>query len=330
MTDARRQAAASRIVLALARAAVAIDARLGRAAWEPGMRGTIDVVNVHGERVRPLDRFADEAIAGALSACGVPCALVSEERAAVELLTAAGAGAVHTVCVDPLDGSGGLDANRPVGTIFGVYGPLPPARWSDGPLPAGRDQVAAGYVLFGPATLLVCAVRTARGLGPVRTFGLDRARGRFVRTRDRMACPREGQVYSVSEGNRASWPPDFAALVDGYKARGAGGTGPRKLRHAGAFVADVHEVLVRGGIFAYPRTTEHPDGKLRLLYELAPMAMVCEAAGGRATDGRRDILDVAPASVHACSPIFVGSRAAVTAAHAPPRALAPARPARAG
>lgn len=292
------------VLLAIASAAASIDRMLGR---EPmcGVAETsvpIAARNPHGDVVFRMDLRAHEALLTAVRDSGQVFVAISEEvKTPISWPMTSERG--YVVAFDPLDGSAGLVANAPLGTIFGIYGPVPTHGWR---LPAGNEQIAAGYVLYGPATLLVFTL----GAG-THMFALDRASGEFVMARANLECPSKGTVYSVSEGNRVYWAPHFRSLVDGYKRVDVERGTPLHLRHVGTLVSDVHQVLVQGGIYAYPSTSVHPDGRLRLVYELAPIAFLFEQAGGRATNGREPILRLVPADAHSRAPFFVGSRAMV-------------------
>jgi fructose-1,6-bisphosphatase I len=303
------------VVGAIAEAACTIGAALARVPAQPGLLARSGGRNVHGEAVLAADELAQRVLVDALRASGAVFWAASEEAEEPIPLPLSGATG-YAVTLDPLDGSSGVTANAPAGVIFGVYGPDAPGGWR---IPAGREQAAAGYVLFGPATLLVLTA----GDG-THVFARDPDSGEFVLAQSGVRCPEEGAVYSVSEGNRGYWDERFREVVDGYKELDGGAGKPYKLRHAGALVADFHHVLVKGGIFAYPPTTRYPRGKLRLVYELAPLAFVCEQAGGAALDGGERILDLVPEDVHARAPIYIGSRALVEEAVASVRTTATA------
>jgi fructose-1,6-bisphosphatase I len=207
------------------------------------------------------------------------------------------------VCFDPLDGSLNTDVDGVLGTIFGVRsgpGPLEPDA-ARAVLDAGTRQVAAGYVLYGPATLLVYAAE-----GHVRIFVLDPADGHFRLTQARARMPASGRTYAVNDANWPRWGPAVQALVERLRlARNQGAS--YSLRYSGALVADFHRTLVEGGIYLYPADVGRPEGRIRLLYEAAPLALVAEAAGGRASTGGARILDVVAAEYHQRTPLYIGS-----------------------
>lgn len=299
------------LLLALAEAGRRVAGALRLAAFT-GRLGETGEVNVQGERVKRMDAWANAALVGALRACGVPCVVVSEELA--EPLVTGGRGlgrgeARYVVCLDPLDGSSNADVGGPMGTIFGIR------RWqraaegrAGGPRPVaaelgpGTTQVAAGYVLYGPATILVYTAR--RG---VHGFTLDSG-GQFRLTHPHLRMPTRGLTYAVNDANWPRWPAAVRNLLGWLRAPDDGG--PRyALRYVGALVADFHRTLLEGGIYLYP--TERPPGrtagKLRLHYEAAPLALVAEAAGGRASTGRGRVLEATGSAWHERVPLFIGS-----------------------
>jgi fructose-1,6-bisphosphatase I len=240
----------------------------------------------------------------ALRATGACAALVSEEATEPVEMDVDAANPV-VVCCDPVDGSNNLDVNGTVGTIFSVrpsHGGVPAAPAALGP---GTDQVAAGYVMYGPATVLVyTAGRGSHG------FTLDRDRGEFLLTHPDIATPRRGRTYSINEGNWHAWSPAQRALVEYLRTPDPPSRRPYALRYAGAMVADVHRVLLDGGVFMYPvdRTDPaRPRAKLRLLYEVAPMAFVIEQAGGRASTGTERAMHLRAREYHERAPLIAGS-----------------------
>jgi fructose-1,6-bisphosphatase I len=209
------------------------------------------------------------------------------------------------VCTDPVDGSSNLDVNGSVGTIFGV-------RASEGKTPAGpaalgpgTEQIAAGYVMYGPATTLVYTV----GQG-THGFTLNEETGEFLLTHPDMRIPRRGKTYGINEGNLHSWHPGQRAFVEHLKTPDKPSGRPYSLRYSGAMVADVHRTLLDGGLFMYPADwsdPKKPKAKLRLLYEVAPMGMIVEQAGGRASTGFERVLDLVPTEYHQRAAVILGS-----------------------
>jgi fructose-1,6-bisphosphatase I len=211
------------------------------------------------------------------------------------------------VCLfDPLDGSGNIDVNVSIGTIFSVYRRLTQkgtiADKSDF-LQPGVKQVAAGYIVYGSSTMLVYATR--RG---VNGFTLDPSIGEFCLSHPDMKCPELGRIYSINYGNLNHYQEGVRKYTESCQGKNESNGGPYTHRYIGSMVSDVHRNLIKGGIFMYPGTADKPQGKLRLLYECNPFAFIIEVAGGKATDGKQRILDVIPGSLHQRSPLFIGSK----------------------
>ena len=267
--------------------AVAATAPEIRAAL-PGRRVESGTDNPSGESVLAGDLYADELLGEAITAVDGVGSFVSEEReAAVDAGGAVGEGA-YAVAIDPLDGSSNLRSNNAMGTVVGIY---------DAPLPAtGRDLVAAGYVLYGPITTMIVADDSGVREEVVTSDdgGVDRST-----VEDDLRLPDDPLVYGFG-GHVPDWPDDFTAYAREVEDE-------LKLRYGGAMVGDVNQVVTYGGIFAYPALVDAPDGKLRLSFEANPIAYIVERAGGAATDGEVDILDVEPEGVHDRVPLYVGN-----------------------
>jgi fructose-1,6-bisphosphatase I len=266
--------------------------------------GTTGVVNVQGEVVRKLDDFANETIKDSLLHTGRVCVVASEEDPDPVAPPADSPIGKYVVLYDPLDGSANIDGNVSIGTIFSILRRVTPAG-RDGSLAdclqRGRVQAAAGYVLYGSSTMLVYT--TGHG---AHGFTYDPAIGEFLLSHPQIRTPAVGPCYSVNEANAGRWSPEVRGLVQRYKGTGPG-EGGKTQRYIGSLVADFHRNLVNGGVFLYPADSASPQGKLRLLYECAPLAFICEQAGGYASDGARPILDVVPTQLHQRSPQFIGS-----------------------
>ena len=264
--------------------------------------GRSGVTNVQGEEQQNLDLYADEVVAGLLSRGGRVCALVSEERAEVEIVADGGP---YVVVYDPLDGSSNIDANVSIGTIFGIFrrvsqdGPPGPQDW----LRPGRDLVAAGYVLYGTSTMLVYSA----GDG-VHAFTLDPEVGEFLLTWSDLTFAEKASYYSFNLATSSQWERGVRRFIEWIERDD---TPTASQRYIGSAVADVHRNLLHGGVFGYPGTVEQPEGKLRLLYEAAPLAFLAAQAGGAGSDGRRSLLDVVPDDVHQRTPVFLGARSLV-------------------
>jgi fructose-1,6-bisphosphatase I len=297
----------SRLLNDIAFAAKVISNHVNRA-------GLIDILgetgdrNVQGERVKKLDRYADETIVRIVAEGGQVCLMGSEERAGPIELRPHQKPGPYVLVFDPLDGSSNIDVNVSIGTIFSVFRRLTPDRAPSDVrdlLQPGFRQVAAGYVIYGSSTMLVYTA----GMG-VHGFTLDPAVGEFLLSHEDIRIPHRACVYSVNEGNAPHWDPPTRELVDILKF----GTEERKgltARYIGSLVADFHRNLLHGGIFLYPalarRAGEPPRPKLRLLYEAAPLAYVVEQAGGYASDGVGPILRREPSDLHERVPLIIGS-----------------------
>lgn len=262
--------------------------------------------NVQGEIVQKLDEFANNQFIGVLHH-GINCAGVgSEENDDIVVFNDELSNkSKYVVLMDPLDGSGNIDVGVSIGTIFGIYRRVTekgqPCDIRDF-LQPGRNQVAAGYVVYGSSTLLVYGTR--RG---INGFTLDPSVGEFCLTHPNIKCPPEGRIYSVNHGNFFQYEEGIRNYINACQKKDKSSGGPYTQRYIGSMVSDVHRNLIKGGIFMYPGTFNKPKGKLRLLYECNPFAFIAEVAGGRATDGKNRILDVQPYELHQRSPLFVGS-----------------------
>jgi fructose-1,6-bisphosphatase I len=219
--------------------------------------------------------------------------------------TTCGAGdAGYAICVDPLDGSSNTDINNTVGTIFGIYRRVTKGA-HDGEedvLRKGSEQVAAGYVMYGPSTILVYT----SGHG-VNGFTLDHDIGEFLLSHPNMRCPARGRTYSANLGHLNEWHANIRRYIEYLSETDSESHRPYSLRYTGALVADVHRCLLEGGFYCYPGDAAHENGKLRLLYECAPLALVVEEAGGRASTGTQRILDVQAETIHQRVPLVIGS-----------------------
>lgn len=275
--------------------------------------GLVDILgkagheNVHGEEVQKLDEFANQQLVSALASGGECCVIASEESSdIIPINNEMATDAKYAVNFDPLDGSTNIDSNAPIGTIFGIYRRVTTHEEgcaSKDVLQKGREQVAAGYVVYGSSTLLVYS--TGNG---VNGFTLDPSIGEFCLSHPDIKLPSHEGTYSVNEGNYQAFSLGLqqylAHCKDGNNQSGK----PYKARYIGSMVADIHRILVKGGIFLYPGTQKDPNGKLRLLYESNPMAFLIEQAGGVATDGSQALLDITPQALHDRTPVFLGSK----------------------
>jgi fructose-1,6-bisphosphatase I len=270
--------------------------------------GPLGQTNVQGEVQQKLDVYANQALLHCLGVRESVAALVSEENEEPVMLERSEGTGEYVIVFDPLDGSSNIDVNVNVGTIFSIFRmpDSPAADSNSGILQPGISQVAAGYVVYGPSTILVYT--TGDG---VFGFTLDPAIGAFVLSHENMRMPESGSTYSVNEANFESFPAPYQDFLCRMR-RGELG---RKYtsRYIGSLVADFHRTLLKGGIFLYPPTGSHMGGKLRLLYEANPLAFIAEQAGGTATNGHDRILEIMPENIHQRTPFIVGSRSEMAA-----------------
>ena len=269
--------------------------------------GDAGTTNVQGEDVKKLDIYANNQLMGVLRH-GISCAgIASEELDTFIGFDDAVSQQSKYVCLfDPLDGSSNIDVNISIGTVFGVYRRVTekgtPVTIADF-LQPGTRQVAAGYISYGSSTMFVYGTR--RG---VNGFTLDPSIGEFCLSYPDIKCPAEGQLYSVNHGSFFQYNTSVQEYIQRCPQRTKETGGPYTQRYTGSMVADLHRNLIKGGIFMYPATNDLPQGKLRLLYECNPFAFIVEVAGGKATDGKRRILDIVPTELHQRTPFFVGSK----------------------
>ena len=273
-------------------------------------------INVQGEVQKKLDILAHEEFVRALRRGGEVCLIGSEEHAEGIPLQFERCNGKYIVLLDPLDGSSNVDVNVSIGTIFSIY-KVPDDHVGEvtveHALQPGREQVAAGYVLYGSSTMLIYT--TGNG---VNGFTLDPSIGEFLLSHPNIKTPAEGAMYSINEGNYESWDEGLKRFIKWMQEDDATGTPrrPHTTRYIGSFVADFHRNLLKGGIYIYPANKRDVNGKLRLMYEANPMAMLVEQAGGLASTGHGPILDVPPVKLHQRVPVFIGSANMVRRAEA--------------
>ena len=267
--------------------------------------GLVDVlggtgeVNVQGEHVQKLDEFANEVMIYRMINSGAVCALGTEEQEDPIFVPKEKSQGKYIIFFDPLDGSSNIDANVSIGTIFSIY------RINDDELlehdqllRKGSEQVAAGYFLYGPSTMMVYS--TGHG---VHGFTLDPSVGEFLLSHPDIAIPENGQYYSANVANYSKWNDEDKLAIDVFNQ------GDYSLRYVGSLVADFHRTLLYGGIFTYPADKKHSAGKLRLVYEATPLAFLIEQAGGQALDGDGErIVEKMPSGLHARTPFLFGSK----------------------
>jgi len=254
--------------------------------------------NIQGEDQQKLDVFANNMFMELLRSGGECRAIASEEDEDIVVLDGIAEDGKYLVAIDPLDGSSNIDVNVSIGTIFSVFrrkkfsGPVT----IDEFLRTGKEQVAAGYVIYGSSTMLVYT--TGNG---VNGFTLDPSIGEFCLSHPNMRIPEDGSIYSINQGNIYSAPQGVQNYVALCQERSY------SARYIGSLVADFHRNLLKGGIYIYPSTQKAPDGKLRLLYECSPLAFIAEQAGGYASDGIQRIQEMVPTELHQRVPYFIGS-----------------------
>lgn len=273
-----------------------IQAKVRRAGFVD-ILGSEGSVNVQGETQQKLDVYANNALLHCLRVRDQVGVLASEENDEPVMLHENAENAKYAIVFDPLDGSSNIDVNVSVGTIFSIL-KYNTAKGSAGSvLQPGAQQVAAGYVVYGSSTILVYSA----GVG-VHGFTLDPAVGAYVLTHENIRMPEKGKYYSVNEAYADTFPPAYREYLARLRKQ------KYASRYIGSLVADFHRTLLKGGVFLYPPTSDHPQGKLRLLYEANPIAFLAEHAGGIATTGTERVLDVQPDSIHQRTPLLVGSR----------------------
>ena len=294
----------SRIINSIRLAAKVVNHKVSKAGLVD-ITGAVGEQNIQGEEQQKLDVFANDAFIKTLTNREIVCGIASEEND--DFITIAGSDKAHNskyvVLIDPLDGSSNIDVNVSVGTIFSVYRRFTPqgtpVKLEDF-LQPGREQVAAGYVIYGTSTMLVYT--TGDG---VNGFTLNPAIGTFYLSHPNMQYPKDGTVYSINEGNYIHFPVGVKKYIKYCQEEE--GDRPYTSRYIGSLVSDFHRNMIKGGIYIYPTSSKAPNGKLRLLYECNPMAFLAEQSGGKASDGFTPIMDLKPKALHERAPFFCGS-----------------------
>lgn len=295
----------SNLLRDIALAAKRVNVEVNKAGLED-ILGDTGKTNVQGEGVQRLDEFANAEFM-AVFRRGISCAGIASEELEdfvcfdEELCNQS----KYVVVIDPLDGSSNIDVNISIGTIFGVY-----RRKSQKGIPCvkedflqkGENLVAAGYIIYGSSTMFVYATR--RG---VNGFTLDPSIGEFTISNPDIKCPKNGNIYSVNQGNYYSYDERVRKFIDDCQKKSGSDSAACSLRYTGTMVADMHRTLLKGGVFLYPATNDYKKGKLRLVYECNPFAFILEMAGGKVTDGEINILRIQPNSLHQRTPFFAGS-----------------------
>lgn len=296
----------TRLISSIRLASKVINREVNRAGLTSEILGSAGSENVQGEQQQKLDVYADNQLIYALKARGEVCAIASEENDDFVVFdNDISKKGKYIVLFDPLDGSSNIDVNVSIGTIFSIFRRLDvnkPVGIEDF-LQPGTEQVAAGYIIYGSSTMLVYT--TGNG---VNGFTLDPSIGTFCLSHPDIRIPEEGKIYSMNEGNINQCDENVKNYIRWCQEDDKKTNRPYSGRYIGSLVADFHRNLLKGGIYIYPATEKAPDGKLRLLYECNPLAMICEQAGGIATDGKNRILDIQPTKLHQRVPFFVGSK----------------------
>ncbi len=295
----------SRLINAIRLAAKVVNHEVNKA-------GLVDILgsfgdqNVQGEEQQKLDVFANRAFIQSLTNREIVCGIASEELEGH--ISVAGKDHANNnkyiVLIDPLDGSSNIDVNVSVGTIFSIYRRITPIGTPvaiEDFLQKGNLQVAAGYIIYGTSTMLVYT--TGHG---VNGFTLNPALGTYYLSHPNMRIPEDGQIYSINEGNYVHFPQGIKNYIKYCQQEEH--NRPYSSRYIGSLVSDIHRNILKGGIYLYPSGTKNPKGKLRLLYECNPIAMIVEQCGGKASDGFNRILDIEPKELHQRTPFYCGSR----------------------
>jgi fructose-1,6-bisphosphatase I len=269
--------------------------------------GSSGEINIHGESQQKLDVYADQVFIGSLLSSGECCGVATEENENEIVFTDTFASkGKYIVCIDPLDGSSNIDFNVSVGTIFSIYRRITQrgekVRNEDF-LQIGSNQVAAGYIIYGSSTMLVYT--TGNG---VNGFTLDPSIGEFCLSQPNIKTPETGSIYSINEGNYIHFPEGIKKYIKYCQEIDKPSGRPYSSRYVGSLVSDFHRNLLKGGIFLYPENSDAPMGKLRLLYECNPIAFIASQAGGMASDGKCNLLEIKPSSLHQRTPFYAGSK----------------------
>ena len=281
-----------------------INKQVMKAGLVEGILGSHGATNVQGEEQMKLDVYADETLISVLRNSADCAGIASEENDDFVCFDDEHSlKSKYVVLFDPLDGSSNIDCNAPIGTIFAIYkriSPLGECCTREDFLQAGKNQMAAGYVIYGSSTMMVYATR----LG-VNGFTLEPSIGEFCLSHPDIKCKEQGKIYSVNQGNWSKYSKGIKGFLNHCMDE------VYTQRYIGSMVADMHRTLIKGGIFLYPADSSAKNGKLRLMYECNPMAFLVEAAGGVATTGAQRILDVQPSDLHQRVPVFIGSKGMV-------------------
>lgn len=265
------------------------------------IRGSLEKTNIQGEQVQVLDEISNNKLVDILSKNSSCSGYASEELEDPKIFNSS---ARFMVVADPLDGSSNISVNMPIGTIFGIIRNTDYGKSSF--IKSGRYYISAGYSLYGPSDIFIICVNNK-----VAEFTLDPQENDYFLSRSEIKVPEKGSIYSVNEGNFSLWDNKIKKWLLNTKNPSGTSAKNKKLRYVGSLVADAHRTLINGGIFVYPTDKNNPSGKLRLMYEANPFALIFTSAGGNAVDLEKEILDIEPENFHQRTPLILGSKSDV-------------------
>ena len=265
------------------------------------IRGSLEKTNIQGEQVQVLDEISNNKLVDILSKNSSCSGFASEELEDPKIFNSS---ARFMVVADPLDGSSNISVNMPIGTIFGIIRNTDYGKSSF--IKSGRYYISAGYSLYGPSDIFILCVNNK-----VAEFTLDPQENDYFLSRSEIKVPEKGSIYSVNEGNFSLWDNKIKKWLLNTKNPSGTSAKNKKLRYVGSLVADAHRTLINGGIFVYPPDKNNPSGKLRLMYEANPFALIFTSAGGNAVDLEKEILDIEPENFHQRTPLILGSKSDV-------------------
>ncbi|WP_185866127.1 class 1 fructose-bisphosphatase [Blattabacterium cuenoti] len=286
-------------------ASKAIHKEVNKAGLTEKIIGSSGITNIQGENQQKLDDFANKTFIESFKSRNVVCGIASEESKDFIVINNKKENPLqnqYIVLIDPLDGSSNIDVNVSIGTIFSVYMRKSSVQMNvtiEDFLQKGNQQILAGYIIYGSSTILVYS--TGNG---VHGFTLDPSVGTFYLSHPNLFFPKKEKIYSINEGNYAKFSNGIRRFIKYCQERKE--NRPYTARYIGSLVGDFHRNMIQGGIYIYPKTASSPEGKLRLLYECNPMAFLAEQAGGKASDGKRRILDIEPTKLHQRTPFVCG------------------------
>lgn len=296
----------TRMFNAITLASKVMNSQINKAGLVDELMGKVGTENVQGEEQKKLDVYANKIFINALSARNEVCGIASEEEEETIIFeNESGVNGKYVVLIDPIDGSSNIEVNVSIGTVFAIYrriSPIGQPAILEDFLQVGRQQVAAGYVIYGSSTMLVFT--TGNG---VNGFTYDPSIGVFYLSHPNMIIPKNGNIYSINEGNYPYFSENMKAYINYCKSIDSNTNRPYSGRYIGSMIADLHRNFLKGGIYMYPDSQKSPKGKLRLLYECNPMAFLIEQAGGMATNGQQAIMDIKPTDIHQRIPFYGGS-----------------------